>query len=471
MIPFEKARRLAASAEPLPVRQASLDEAAGCLLAEPVRARQDIPHTATSAMDGWAVAEPLEDDAGPRAGSGPAEARPRWWLRPEGARGPGDLLPELASGEAVGVVTGSPVPPGTVSVLRTEHGRTERGRTEHGRAGPHLLEPAPETGDLEPGRHIRPAGVEAAAGEELVPAGSLLTPARAAATAVTGYDELSVIPRPRAALLLTGGEVVEAGLPGPGEVRDVFGVALPQMLRDVGAEVRTDEVCTAEIRTAEVGGAEAAADGAGRRSVRGKGSVRRMGDDAGALAAAIGEAQAELIVTSGGTARSAADPLRPALEEVGAEILIDSVDMRPGHPAMLARLLGVAGGPVRHVLGLPGNPLAGFAAFAALGVPLIRRLRGVPAAAALRTLEAKAAEELSGARRGTRLLPATVGRGPDGSPAVRAAGHSGPHMMRGLARAEVLAVVPHGGLRAGDPVQCLPVPGAGGEEGGLGWVG
>lgn len=445
MIPLEEARRLAASIEPITAQQVPLRDACGCLLAEPVRARQSIPHADTSAMDGWAVAAPL--DGSGQVGAG--VSWPRWRLRSDGARGPGDLLAPLGPGEAVGVVTGSPVPEGVLSVLRAEHGTV-------GACGTYL-EPSTETGDLEPGRHIRLAGAEAAAGDELVPAGRLVTPARVAAAAVAGYDGVQVIPRPRAGLLLTGDEVVEAGLPGPGQVRDVFSVALPAMLHDAGAELGP-------------------AAGVGWQS------ARRMADDAAALARAFRETPADLIVTSGGTARSAADPLRPALAELGAEILISSVDMRPGHPVVLARLPVRSGEPRRYVLGLPGNPLAGFAAFTALGVPLLRSLRGVGRAAALRTLEARAAEELRGARRGTRLLPVTVAPVSSwDSPAVRSVGHSGSHMMRGLAQAQALAMVPSTGLAAGDPVRCLPVPGAVADgaaedgasvqEGEVGWAG
>lgn len=462
MVSFDEARRRAASADPLPARRMPLAEAEDCVLAGPVHARLAIPHAATSAMDGWAVAEPLGPAAGPT---------PRWRLRPGGARGPGDLLDPLVPGEAVGVVTGSPVPRGAVSVLRSEHGRpgvfepegpAGEGSAEEAGSGGTFLEPLPETGDLEPGRHIRPAGAEAAAGDQLVPAGAPLTPARAAAAAVGGHDEVLAVPSPRAVLLLTGDEVVASGLPGPGQVRDVFGVALPGMLRDAGART-------------------------------GPGPHQRIADDPEALVAALEGAEAELIVTSGGTARSAADPLRPALDRLGAEIMIGSVDMRPGHPAVLARLpgrgtagdedsgeAGESGEPgARYVLGLPGNPLAGFAAFTALGVPLLRRLRGAAVPEALRSLEAQAAEELPGARRGTRLLPVVAVSAEAGVPVVRPAGHSGAHMMRGLAQASALAVVPQGGLQAGGPVRCLPVPGQlpglalGGHrgEGGRSWEG
>ena len=161
---------------------------------------------------------------------------------------------------------------------------------------------------------------------------------------------------------------------------------------------------------------------------------------------------ADLIITSGGTAHSRADALRPALQMLGAELEVDSVDMRPGHPVLLARLPRREG-PL-YLLGLPGNPLAGFSALSALGVPLLRALRGIDHGSRTPTLRRTAGAQLSGARRGTRLLP--VRRGAQG---VIPAGHSRSHMMRGLAEADALAIVPAAGIAPGEPVDCLPVPG------------
>lgn len=406
MMPFDVARDLAASVEPLPAENRSLNHALGCVLTEPVNAQLDIPHAATSAMDGWAL--------GARVGQS-------WEMRDEQAEGPATVLPSLGEGEAAAVVTGSPVPAGTVSVLRSEHSRVDG-------TALHAVDPTP---DVIPGRNIRPVAAEARSGEMLCSAGSLLTPQRAAVAAVAGYDTLTVTPRPGVRLVLTGGEVITAGLPSKGQVRDVFGVALPPMIQAMGADVL---------------------------------DAHRLDDDAGALAELFkntgdrGPSGAELIITTGGTAHSRADVLRPVLEQLGVEILVPSVDMRPGHPALLARFTRTgdsrnSGGTRVYVLGLPGNPLAGFAALTALGQPLIDALRGLKPQSAATTLTAGVA--LEGARRGVRLLPAQVRQG-----RVHPVDYVGAHMMRGLGEADVLAVVPPGGQAAGGPVECLAVPGS-----------
>lgn len=420
MASFDHARSTAASSPALPARTVPLQDAVGCVLAEPLRAQLNVPHAATSAMDGWAVAAPLPDQG---------SNGPRWRARPQGAEGPSTLLAPLAAGEAVGVVTGSPVPEETVSVLRSEHARLDAGR----------LSLAQQTPDLEPGRNIRPVAAEAAAGDLLLDSGEELSAAGTAAAAVAGYDTLRVVPRPRVRLILTGSEVITSGLPGPGQVRDVFGLALPSMLHEAGAQLE---------------------------------SMHRIGDDPAELRRLLdlepaAEPAPDLIITTGGTAASRADTLRPVLTELEAEILVGHVDMRPGHPALLARIPAEqVPAEQRHadqrhtyVLGLPGNPLAGFAALTVLGLPLIAALaaRSQP-----QPLRAQAAAEISGAARrgrgGVRLVPARLGAGADG-PLVHPLEHAQAHMMRGLAQAEVLAVVPAEGLAAGEQVECLEVPG------------
>ena len=85
-------------------------------------------------------------------------------------------------------------------------------------------------GEPQLGQHIRPAGEEAAAGEVLIPAGTVLNPAHIALAAVAGHDELQVDAKPLVAIVLTGAEVVSTGIPAPGQVRDTFG---PQLGTDI----------------------------------------------------------------------------------------------------------------------------------------------------------------------------------------------------------------------------------------------
>lgn len=397
MISLHEARRILASLPPLPATDQPVERAGRAVLAEPVFARTPLPHASTSAMDGWAISVP--DQATIPEG-------PQWRVTRPGAEHPGSQLPPLQPGEAIGVVTGSPVPAGTVSVLRSEHGRLESG----------LLAPTPGTPDLERGRNIRPAGIEASHGQQLLSAGETLTPVRTALAAVAGYDAVRVHPVPRVDVITTGAEIITAGLPVSGQVRDTFTMSLPPMVAALGGQIQ---------------------------------SVTWLSDDVAGAAHSFTSSSADLIITTGGTAHSRADTVRPALQHCGAEFLLDSVDMRPGHPVLSARL---PSGTL--VLGLPGNPLAGFAALTLLGRPLIRALHGHPDPRAAGVFTADAGEDLPPARHGHRLLPVLRRAG-----VLRPTGFARPHMLRGLARAEAFAVVPPQGVKTSAAAECHLIPG------------
>src|SRR5690606_35121463 len=108
-----------------------------------------------------------------------------------------------------------------------------------------------------PGRHLRPAGEEAAEGDVIVAAGSTLTPSRLAVLAATGHDQLDVRRAPLVHLLVTGDELVASGVPRVGQVRDVMSPMLPPLLAALGVRVaHTDRVPDdprAVARAAEAG--------------------------------------------------------------------------------------------------------------------------------------------------------------------------------------------------------------------------
>ncbi|PAM99726.1 molybdopterin molybdenumtransferase MoeA [Streptomyces sp. Alain-F2R5] len=379
----ERAARAAVRAARRAPVSAPLDAALGLTLAAPLAALTDLPPFDTSAMDGWAV-------------SGPAP----WTVRDEGVLA-GHAAPEpLTDGEAVRIATGARIPAETTAVLRTEHGRTdERDR----------LHPTREVGH---GQDIRPRGQECRSGDQLLPVGTLVTPAVLGLAAVAGYDTLTVVPRPRVDVLVLGDELLTAGLPHDGLIRDALGPMLPPWLRALGAEVRT--IC-------------------------------RIGDDAQALHRAVASSDADLVVTTGGTAAGPVDHVHPVLTRIGAELLVDGVEVRPGHPMLLARLKDD-----QHLVGLPGNPLAAVSGLLTLAEPLLRTLAARPAPEPY-TLPLR--DAVHGHPYDTRLVPVVL-RGDRAVPLH----YNGPAMLRGIAAADALAVVPPGGARPGQEAELLDLP-------------
>lgn len=362
-----------------------LSASLGRVLATPLTAFIDLPSFDTSAMDGWAVAGPgpwtvVSGEHGILAGHGEAET--------------------LVDGTAVHIATGARVPPGATAVIRSEHARTDDSGHLHAQR------------QVMYGQDIRPRGQECRSGDQLLPAGTLVTPAVLGLAAAAGYDELHTVVRPKVQVLVLGDELLTEGLPHDGMIRDALGPMIGPWLRALGAEVT---------------------------------GTRRVGDDADALQRAVTESEADLVITTGGTAAGPVDHVHPMLRKVGAEMLVDGVAVRPGHPMLLAGLA-----PGRHLVGLPGNPLAAVSGLLTLAEPLLRQRAGQATPAPYR---ASLRDEVHGHPQDTRLVP-VVHRGDTVVPLH----YRGPAMLRGIAAAHGLAVVPPGGGRPGDELEVLDLP-------------
>jgi molybdopterin molybdotransferase len=162
------------------------------------------------------------------------------------------------------------------------------------------------------------------------------------------------------------------------------------------------------------------------------------------LAAALGAASADIVVTCGGVGPGLADPLRAALDRLRARSFVDGVACRPGHPQRLAQLPDG-----RWVVGLPGNPFAALVAAFTLLAPLVAGLAGRPLA---RLPTASLVSDVRARRGTTQLVPV---RRLDGD-RVEWLGLDRPGNLWGAALADALAVVPPGW--AGQPVGLLALP-------------
>jgi molybdopterin molybdotransferase len=373
---------------PVAARAVPLAAACGAVLAADARARSDLPVADTAAMDGWAVRGPAPWRV---VGEVLAGERPR----------------PLDDGHAVAIATGAVLPPGGDGVLRREWGALDDERLTPAPDAPaEVRSPGPVGIDL------RRAGEECRAGDVVLPAGSPVTPAALGLLAAAGLDDVPVR-RVRAAVLVLGDELVRHGPARAGRPRDALGPLLPAWLAAIGVEVAPPVA---------------------------------VADDAGELAAALAggpAAGADVVVTTGSTARGPVDHLHGVLAAAGARWVVDGVAVRPGHPQVLAVLPDG-----RPVVGLPGNPLAAVSGVLTLLEPVVDGLLGLPPRV---PGEVVLAEAVSAGGDATRLVPVRHGR-----PMVFA----GPAMLRGLAAADAVAAVPPGGAAAGESVPALALPGA-----------
>ncbi|MFP3578827.1 molybdopterin molybdotransferase MoeA [Arthrobacter sp. SIMBA_036] len=396
-------------ATPIPPSPVPLRRALGRVLANDVLAVQDMPHYASSAMDGWAV-----------NGSGP------WILSERGHR--------LAPHQASPIVTGGLIPPGAKAVLRSESGVIT---TDDDGLPVLVLGGAAKPGEPRNGQHIRKAGEEAAAGEVLIKAGTVINPAHIAFAALAGLDELNVRGKPLVRFLLTGSEVVTSGVPLPGQVRDTFGPQLGAVVEMLGG------IAGEQTRVGDDYGQWLAALQEPEPNLAGAEIIPT--ELIPTEAAVETEVPADVVITTGGTGGSATDHLRRAVSELGGRLLIDGIAMRPGHPAVLAELPDG-----RFILGLPGNPLAAMMALLTIGGPLLAALghgrmdtaQDVPCGTMIDPDPGR-----------TRLMPFKLLYG-----LASPAGHSAAGMMRGLAGADGVMVVPPHGVQLGDMVPAFALP-------------
>ena len=370
-------------AAPLPAENVALEGAARRVLAEPARAEIDLPPFPSSAMDGYAV----------RADETPGR------LRIEARIAAGNpATAALESGQAMGIATGGVVPDGADAVIPIEY------VVEHGNEIE--IDSAVERGD-----NVRPRGGDIRAGEVVVEAGSVLTPARLGALAAAGIQQVRCARRPRAAVLPTGTELRRPGEPlAAGEIYEANGLILSAQLEAAGAAV--------ELMPA-------------------------VGDDEtehrGALERAL---DADVVVTSGGVSVGPHDLVRRVEAELGVEEVFWRVSVKPGKPIAFG---------VRErtlVFGLPGNPVSALVGFVLFVEPAIRALQGVPD-----PLPRFDRGRLVAARRRhserDELVRARLRRSEDG-PLLEPLTGQESHMIARSAAADALVFVPRGEGELGD---------------------
>lgn len=322
-LPLEEARRrVLAAITPLAGRERlPLARCLGRVSAEPVRAPEAVPGFRASIMDGYAIAD----------AEAPGPGR-RWRL--VGRSAPGDPYGGvLAEGEAIRILTGAPLPEGAQRVLPQELVSPESPGAGGG------AECLRMTGEAGPNPWIRAPEEEAAAGDELLPAGVRLGAAALGRLASCGVAALAVSVQPRVGLLISGDELVAAGAArGPGQIWESNGTLLRALLERLGYPVSEQRV---------------------------------VADDPAALRQALLELAAgcDVVVSTGGVSAGDSDWIRPLLAELG-EVGFWKLFLKPGRPFAFGRL-----GP-RPFFGLPGNPVAAAVTALQLLWPALQQLEG-----------------------------------------------------------------------------------------------
>jgi molybdopterin molybdotransferase len=358
IVDFEQALQIVlaqaeSAARPIQTDSLPLLQSQSRVLAAPLLADRDQPPFDRSTRDGFAL----------RA----ADWNPEAHLEIIGQLRAGQLWsgPALAPNQAIEIMTGAPIPPGTDAVLMVEHAT---------RSGNRIAPNAPRT--LTAGENIVPRGSEARAGAEVVPAGTRIGPAEIALAATCGQTHLEVHAKPKVAILATGDELVElAQTPAPQQIRNSNSYAIAAMVSSAGGE---------PIRLPIA------------RDLR-----------ADIHASILAACSANLLILSGGVSMGEYDLVEEVLTTFGAEFFFTGVRMQPGKPVVFGRLPPREAAPELNFFGLPGNPISTQVTFHCFAELFLRTLAGEPNPApkwALATL----AEAIQPKPNLTRLLPARL---------------------------------------------------------------
>jgi molybdopterin molybdotransferase len=178
-------------------------------------------------------------------------------------------------------------------------------------------------------------------------------------------------------------------------------------------------------------------------------------DDPSVLATRLREAEGcDLVLTSGGVSVGDFDYTRRVVAELGGELSLWRVRMRPGAPLGFGTLFGVPW------LGLPGNPVSALVTFELFGRPLIRTLAG-NSKPHRRTTRVALAEPLHLEAPLTHFLRVVLEDGDGDVPIARLTGAQSSGMLTSMSSADALVVVPPDALDvpAGTSVRCIPLDG------------
>ncbi|MGI8810606.1 MAG: molybdopterin molybdotransferase MoeA [Acidimicrobiales bacterium] len=396
MISIEEARRvILAACAVLPSTTLLLGQALGCVTVGPVVAGHDVPSFPNSAMDGFAV-RAADTASAPVTldvvGTAAAGAAPGI---------------EVGPGQAVRIMTGAVVPPGADAIVMVE-------RTSPGPGAGVTIEVPASHGD-----HVRHPGEDLRAGQELFEPGTELGPGHLGVLASVGLETVEVVPPARVGVLSTGDELMS----GPGDLR-------PGQIRDSNRPMLLALVARAGCVPVDLGTAP---------------------DDEAAITAGIerGVASCDAILTSGGVSVGDFDYVKTVLDRLG-DMQWWQVAVRPAKPLAFGTVAGMP------VFGLPGNPVSSMVSFELFARPALRQMTGhqelfrpqVPAVAdeALR-------RRPDGKLHLVRVVATTDD---DGRLHVRSSGGQGSHLLRAMALANALALLPDGnGVAEGGTVKVM----------------
>lgn len=312
MISVEEARKLIGDyISPLKPVLKPLQEAADHILSEDITAAFDIPAFRQSSMDGYAI---IFDDV-----------HEELHLIGEMAAGTAQKL-TISIGQTSRIFTGAPLPEGADTVVMQEKTSKKDDRISF------------DDQRLVRGANVRQIGSEIRTGELAMAKGDLLSPAALAFLAGIGVSEVMVYPSPSVAIILTGNELQQPGLPLQ------FGQVYESNSYSLAAALKNEGIFNVEILKAE--------------------------DSLETLTAVLKEAlvRNDVVLLTGGVSVGDYDFVLQAAADCGVNQIFHKVKQKPGKPLFFGKKED------KVVFGLPGNPSSVLNCYYNYVVPALNQL-------------------------------------------------------------------------------------------------
>ena len=313
-----------------------LDEALGRVLAKDVYSNVNIPGYDKTFIDGYAI--------NPKDTAGASTAKPAVF-KVVGKLFPADYPTnaQAASGEAIYVACGAPIPKGAASTVKVEETRLNGDKIEVVR-------------EIKPGEGIIPLGDDVKQGTLILKQGQVLRPQDIGLLASIGMSEAEVFKKPSIAILSGGDELIKQCKKDPAKIANNYALVVAGLSSELGATAKLNGI---------------------------------MPDALDQVQAKIGEAllDADIVVTIGGSSVGMKDFVPDAINNLGQPgVVVQGVLLRPG---AVSGFGVVKGKPVVMLPGHIGSCIAGFYLFVA---PLIRLYCGLPGDGLLPCLTAELTE-------------------------------------------------------------------------------
>lgn len=302
-------------------QEIGLEQAPGMVAAQSLLSIIDVPGFARSRVDGFTISD---QDISFLKQQGQLVLKPIADITAgQGCR----IMP--VPGQTVRVATGAVLPPGNLAVVKEEDIFS-------------LAEGIMFTSPLKVGENVEPAGSRMAAGDVIARTGTLLGAEVIEKLSSAGWTRVPVYKKPGVFVINTGSELALPGQPlKAGQIYASNYTYLGSKIQAAGAELA--------------------------------GGYPQAADCEAVLLSCIeqGLASSDLVIIAGGTGTGSHDLALGIMEKMGADILFNNIDSRPG------RNVSAAVCKQGLIVNLPGQPHAAGLIFDVLVMPVIRKMMGL----------------------------------------------------------------------------------------------